>query len=55
LRLDREISVVIEVRYCYADNDSHITGASIVSISDEIWFDVFVEAHDLIVLRKDPA
>ena len=55
LRLDREISFVIEVRYCYADNGSHITGASIVSISDEIWFDVFVEAHDLIVLRKGPA
>jgi PilZ domain len=52
LRLAQEISFVIEVRYCYADNGSHITGASIVSISDEVWFDVFVEAHDLIVLNK---
>jgi hypothetical protein len=52
LRLPREISFSVEVRYCYSDSGSHITGASIVSISDEIWFDVFVEAHDLIVLGK---
>ncbi len=51
LRLPREISFSIEVRYCYTDNGSHITGASIVSISDEVWFDVFVEAHDLIVSK----
>lgn len=49
----RELSFVVEVRYCNANNGSHITGASIVSISDEVWFDVFVEVHDLIVLRKD--
>ena len=54
LLLAREISFVIEVRYCYADKSPNITGASIVSISDEVWFDVFVEVHDLIVLRKGP-
>ncbi len=48
----REISFFIEVKYCYADKGSHIIGASISTISDEIWFDVFVEAHDFIVLRK---
>lgn len=48
----REISFVIEVKYCYADSGSHITGASIVSISDEVWFDIFVEMHDWIVLSK---
>jgi hypothetical protein len=51
----REISFVIEVRYCYADNGSHITGASIVSISDEVWFGVFVEVHALTALRKGTA
>ena len=48
----REISFVIEVRYCHADNGSHVTGASIVSISDEVWFGVFVEVHALTVLHK---
>ena len=52
LVLAREISFGIEVRYCYADHGSHIMGASIDTISDEIWFDAFVEVYDLIVLRK---
>ncbi len=52
LLLSREISFGIEVKYCYADHGSHITGASIDTISDETWFDVFVEVHDFIVLRQ---
>jgi len=50
--LSREISFVIEVKYCYADHGSHILGASIDTISDEVWFDAFVEVHDFIVLRQ---
>lgn len=49
LVLSREISFGIEIRYCYADHGSHITGASIDTISDGTWFDAFVEVHDLIV------
>ncbi len=52
LVLNREISFGIEVRYCYEDRGSYIMGASIDRISDEVWFDVFVEAHDFIVLRQ---
>ena len=52
LLLSREISFGIEVKYCYADHGSYIMGASIDTISDEVWFDVFVEVHDFIVLRK---
>jgi hypothetical protein len=52
LLLSREISFGIEVKYCYADHGSHITGASIDTISDESWFDVFVEVNDFIVLRQ---
>jgi hypothetical protein len=48
----REISFGIEVRYCYADHGSHITGAAVDTISDEKWFDVLVDAHDFIVLRQ---
>ena len=52
LLLSREIAFGIEVKYCYADHGSYIMGASIDTISDETWFDVFVEVHDFIVLRK---
>ncbi len=52
LLFSREISFGIEVRYCYEDNGSYIMGASIDTISDGIWFDVFVEVHDFIVLRQ---
>lgn len=52
LLLAREVAFDVEVKYCYADNGSHITGASIDSISDEVWFDVFVEMYDFIVLRQ---
>jgi hypothetical protein len=52
LLLSREISFGLEVRYCYADKDSYIMGASVDTISDEIWFDVFVEVYDFIVLRQ---
>jgi hypothetical protein len=52
LLLSREISFGIEVKYCYTDKDSYIMGASIDTISDETWFDVFVEVHDFIVLRQ---
>jgi hypothetical protein len=52
LLLSREITFGIEVKYCYEDHGSHITGASIDAISDEFWFDAFTEVYDLIVLRK---
>src|SRR3990172_3142588 len=50
--LSREISFGIEVKYCYADHGSHILGASIDTISDEVWFDAFVEVHDFILLLQ---
>lgn len=46
------LSFGIEVKYCYSDHGSYITVASIDTISDEKWFDIFVEAHDFIVLRQ---
>jgi len=52
LLLSREISFGIEVKYCYADHGSHITGAAIDTISDEAWFDAFTEVYDFIVLRQ---
>lgn len=52
LLLSRDISFAIEVKYCYADHGSHISGASIDTISDEAWFDAFVEVHDFIAERQ---
>jgi hypothetical protein len=55
LVFSREISFGIEVKYCFADHGSHITGAAIDTISDETWFDAFVEVHDSIALRQASA
>ena len=52
LLLSRDISFGIEVRYCYEAKGSYIMGASIDTIADETWFDVFVEVHDFIVMRQ---
>jgi hypothetical protein len=52
LLLSRDISFGIEVRYCYEAKGSYIMGASVDTISDETWFDVFVEVHDFIVMRQ---
>jgi hypothetical protein len=52
LLLSRDITFGIKVMYCYQNGGSHIVGASIDSISDEIWFDVFEEVHDFIVQRQ---
>jgi hypothetical protein len=52
LLVSRELSFGIEVKYCYSGSGTHILGASIDTISDEAWFDVFVDVHDFIVLRK---
>ena len=54
LLLSREISFGIEVKYCMADHGSHITGASIDTISDETWFDAFTDVYDLIVVQQGP-
>ena len=52
LLLSREISFGITVMYCYTDKDSHISGATIDTIADDTWFDVFVEVHDFISQRQ---
>jgi PilZ domain len=52
LVLEREISFGCEIRYCYEDSGSYLMGASIDSISDEQWFDVFVDTYDFIVSRQ---
>ncbi len=53
LLVARNISFKIQVKYCLKNNDSYIIGAAIDTISDENWFDVFVEIHDFIALNKD--
>ena len=55
LPLSSEVSFGVEINYCYADHGSHILGASIDTISDEVWSDAFVKMHDFIMLRQDEA
>lgn len=48
----REITFGIEVKYCYANRGSYITGAHISRISEEAWFDMFEEIFDYVVVRQ---
>jgi hypothetical protein len=48
----REITFGIEVRYCYENKGTFITGASIHAISQDKWFDAFEQLFDMIVTRQ---
>ena len=48
----REITFGIEVRYCYENKSTFITGASIHAISKDNWFDAFEKLFDMIVTRQ---
>ena len=48
----REITFGIEVRYCYENKGTFITGASIHAISRDKWFDAFEKLFDMIVIRQ---
>lgn len=48
----REITFGIEVRYCYENKGTFITGASIHAISRDKWFDAFEQLFDMIVTRQ---
>ena len=48
----REITFEIEVKYCYENKGTFITGASIDAISHDKWFDAFEKLFDMIVTRQ---
>ncbi len=48
----REITFQIEVRYCYDNKGTFITGASVDAISHDKWFDAFEKLFDMIVTRQ---
>jgi len=48
----REITFEIEVRFCYENKGTFITGASIDAISHDKWFDAFEKLFDMIVTRQ---
>jgi hypothetical protein len=48
----REVRFGIEVRYCYENKGTYITGASVHAISQEKWFDAFEQLFDMIVTRE---
>ncbi len=53
LLVARDVSFKIRVKYCFKDSNSYIIGAAVNGISDENWFDVFVEIHEIISVNKD--
>ncbi|MDA8099889.1 MAG: PilZ domain-containing protein [Nitrospiraceae bacterium] len=48
----REITFGIEVKYCYDNKGTFITGALVHSISKDKWFDAFEQLFDMIVTRQ---
>jgi hypothetical protein len=48
----REITFGIEVKYCYKNTGSFITGGSVHAISQDKWFDAFEQLFDMIVTRQ---
>ncbi len=48
----REVTFGIEVRYCYDNKGSFITGASVNTISGNKWFDAFEKLFDMIATRQ---
>jgi hypothetical protein len=51
--LSRDISFEIAVRYCKKTEQTFHIGATIETITDATWFNVFVEIHDFIIKRQD--
>jgi hypothetical protein len=51
--LSRDISFGIAVKYCRKNGPAYRVGASIETVADATWFNVFVEIHDFIVKRQD--
>ncbi len=51
----REITFGIEVKYCYPNKATFITGASVHAISQDKWFDAFEQLFDMIVTRQGAA
>jgi PilZ domain-containing protein len=52
LVIAREITFGIEVKYCYENNGSFISGAGIYTISEEAWLDAFEAIFDFVVVRQ---
>jgi len=48
----REVTFGIEVKYCYENKGTFITGASIHAISYDKWFDAFERLFDMIVTQQ---
>jgi hypothetical protein len=53
LLLSRDISFGIAVKYCKKKEQTFRIGATIETVADSTWFNVFAEIHDFIVQRQD--
>jgi PilZ domain len=53
LLLSQDISFGIAVKYCKKKEQVFRIGATIETVADATWFNVFAEIHDFIVQRQD--
>ncbi|MDA8238758.1 MAG: PilZ domain-containing protein [Nitrospiraceae bacterium] len=49
--LSKEIAVTLRIAHCADSRAGFTAGAEIDTVSDEMWFKVFVKVHDFIVER----
>jgi PilZ domain len=49
--LSQNISCGMRVKYCLKKENSFVIGAAIDTITDQTWFNIFVEIHDFIAQR----
>ncbi len=50
--LAKDVSFGTRIKSCVEKEGSFLIGASIESVADAVWFEVFVEIHDFVVRRQ---
>jgi hypothetical protein len=50
--LSKDLAFSILIKHCDRKGDSFICGATVQTVADVTWFDIFVEVHNYILQRK---
>jgi hypothetical protein len=50
--LSRELAFAVRVKHCQKKNTVFLVGASIETVADATWFNIFREVHDFIMQRQ---
>jgi hypothetical protein len=52
--LSRDLAFSILIKHCERKGDGFICGATVETVADATWFDIFIEVHNYILQRKGP-